>query len=187
MRLICLDGLSSWLHPYLSDKAQQAYASLSAEDAAQYENVKDAVFHRYNIKEETYRQRFRSRRKGTGETYQEQVSRLLDVAKKWLKECTTVDELLDDIIKEQLVDNLLSLQDLGQRTSQAKRPESGLTATYKLEDMNEEELDRENTEKDHIRTENTSIIGAKGWRGRKESYRKLRIPEKAGSERRKRT
>lgn len=47
------------LAPYLSGKAQQAYASLSAEDAAQYDSVKEAVFHRYDIKEETYRQRFR--------------------------------------------------------------------------------------------------------------------------------
>eukprot|EP00731_Ephydatia_muelleri_P005837 Em0003g85a len=34
------------LAPYLSGKAQQAYASLSAEEAAQYESVKEAVFHR---------------------------------------------------------------------------------------------------------------------------------------------
>ena len=43
------------LVPYFSGKAQQAYASLSAEDAAQYESVKEAVFHHLNIKEETYR------------------------------------------------------------------------------------------------------------------------------------
>ena len=34
------------LAPYFSGKAQQAYASLSAEEAAQYESVKEAVFHR---------------------------------------------------------------------------------------------------------------------------------------------
>ena len=94
------------LAPYLSGKAQQAYASLSAEEAAQYESVKEAVFHRYDIKEETYRQRFRSMRKGPGETYREQASKLNDMAKKWLKGCTTVDELLDVIVKEQLVDTL---------------------------------------------------------------------------------
>eukprot|EP00731_Ephydatia_muelleri_P000168 Em0001g168a len=94
------------LAPYLSGKAQQAYASLSAEDAAKYESVKMAVFHCYNIKEETYRQRFRSMRKGPGETYREQASRLQDVAKKWLKGCTTMEELLDTIVKEQLVDSL---------------------------------------------------------------------------------
>ena len=47
------------LAPYLSGKAQQVYASFSAEEAAQYDSVKEAVFHRYDIKEETYRQRFR--------------------------------------------------------------------------------------------------------------------------------
>ena len=42
------------LAPYLSGKAQQAYASLSTEEAAQYDSVKEAVFYRYDIKEETY-------------------------------------------------------------------------------------------------------------------------------------
>ena len=45
-------------------------------------------------------------RKGPGETYREQASRLQDVAKKWLKGCTTMEELLDAIVKEQLVDTL---------------------------------------------------------------------------------
>ena len=31
-------------------------------------------------------------RKGPGETYQEQASKLHDMARKWLKGCTTVDE-----------------------------------------------------------------------------------------------
>ena len=31
------------LAPYLSGKAQQAYASLSAEEAAQYDSMKEAV------------------------------------------------------------------------------------------------------------------------------------------------
>ena len=45
-------------------------------------------------------------RKGPGETYREQASKLYDMAKKWLKGCTTVDELLDAVVKEQLVDTL---------------------------------------------------------------------------------
>ena len=105
------------LAPYLSGKAQQAYVSLSAEEAAQYDSVKEAVFHRYDIKEETYMQRFRSMRKGPGETYREQASKLNDMAKKWLKGCTTVDELLDAVVKEQLVDTLphASPQGVGER------------------------------------------------------------------------
>ena len=42
-------------------------------------------------------------RKGPGETYREQARKLNDMAKKWLKGCTTV---LDVIVKEQLVDTL---------------------------------------------------------------------------------
>ena len=93
------------LAPYLSGKAQQAYASLSAEEAAQYDSVKEAAFHCYDIKE-TYRQRFRSMRKVPGDTYREQARKLHYMAKKWLKGCTTVDELLDAIVKEQLIDTL---------------------------------------------------------------------------------
>lgn len=58
------DEISSWL----SGKAQQAYVSLSSEEAAQYDSRKEAVLHRYNI-EETYQQRFSSMRKGPEENY----------------------------------------------------------------------------------------------------------------------
>ena len=48
------------LAPQLTGKAQQAYAALNADDAAKYEEVKSAILRRYDISEETYRQRFRT-------------------------------------------------------------------------------------------------------------------------------
>ena len=42
----------------LSGKAQQAYAAMERHKADDYEEVKKAILQRYNITEETYRQRF---------------------------------------------------------------------------------------------------------------------------------
>ena len=64
----------SWtlrLAPQLTGKAQQAYAALSATDATDYRKVKEAILRRYDISEETYRQRFRSERRKAEEAYGE--------------------------------------------------------------------------------------------------------------------
>jgi len=50
------------LAPQLVGKAQQAYAAMSADDAADYDKLKKAILRRYDINEESYRQRFRSHR-----------------------------------------------------------------------------------------------------------------------------
>ena len=46
------------LAPQLNEKAQQAYAALSSEDSKNFTKVKEAMFKRYDINEETYRRRF---------------------------------------------------------------------------------------------------------------------------------
>ena len=48
------------LAPQLTGKAQQAYAAMGAEDAGEYTALKEAILRRYDISEETYRQRFRA-------------------------------------------------------------------------------------------------------------------------------
>ena len=48
------------LAPNLVGKAQQAYAALSAVDASDYVKLKEAILQRYDITEESYRQRFRT-------------------------------------------------------------------------------------------------------------------------------
>ena len=78
------------LAPQLSGKAQQAYAAMERHKADDYEEVKKAILQRYNITEETYRQRFRSARRSEGETYQNLAFRLSDMAQKWTKECGTI-------------------------------------------------------------------------------------------------
>ena len=56
------------LAPQLTGRAQQAYAALDPSDAECYTTVKAAILRRYNINEETYRQRFRSFKYRAGKT-----------------------------------------------------------------------------------------------------------------------
>ena len=69
-------------------------------------SVKYAILRRYNINEETYRKRFRALKFLTGQTPTEITTRLADLAGKWLKDCTTVDEVKDAVVKEQLLTTL---------------------------------------------------------------------------------
>ena len=94
------------LAPQLTGKAQQAYAALSVDGSVDYDTLKEAILRRYNINEETYRRQFRSAQLKKGETPRDLFTRLQDLAKKWGRECKTVDELFDLIIKEQLLNCL---------------------------------------------------------------------------------
>ena len=93
------------LAPQLTGKAQQAYAALSSEDSKNFVKVKDseAIFKRCDINEETYRQRFRSAKVKEGESPSEVVTRLSDMAAKWLKEHDTRERVIDMIVKEQFL------------------------------------------------------------------------------------
>ena len=44
------------LPPYLTGKAQQAYAALSSEEAADYTNLKEEILHKYNINIDSFHQ-----------------------------------------------------------------------------------------------------------------------------------
>ena len=101
--------MSRWaykLAPQLTGKAQQAYAVLGSEDARSYALVKAVILRRYNINEETYRKRFRSLTLKPGETPVEMVTRLNDLATKWLKDNMSADEIRDAVVKEQLLTSL---------------------------------------------------------------------------------
>ena len=90
-RMMNVYGIQStrWAHklaPLLTVKAQQAYAAMDARD---YEKVKQAVLWRYDINEETYRQRFRGIKRKEGESYTEVTTRLNELARKWPEGCHT--------------------------------------------------------------------------------------------------
>ena len=119
------------LAPQLTDKAQQAYAALSADDANDYDALKTAILWRYNINEEKYRRQFHAVKLKKGETPQELVTRLTDLTKKWGKDCKTQEEHFALMVKEQLLNCLP--EDVSPRTEaqgqrQGRRTSRGLPA-----------------------------------------------------------
>ena len=94
------------LAPQLTGKAQQAYAAISAEDAAVNHNVKEAILRRYDISPETYRQRFRNTRRSDRETYTELAVRLQDLVRKWMADCSTIHAVLEKLVTEQLMNTM---------------------------------------------------------------------------------
>ena len=91
------------LGPQLTGKAQQAYAALSSEVSKDFTKVKEAIFKWYDINDETYRQRFRAAKEKEGESPTEIVTRLTDMAAKWLKKCKTRAKVIDMIVMEQFI------------------------------------------------------------------------------------
>ena len=65
--------------------------------------VKTAILRRYNINEETYRQRFRAVKPKEEESPQELMTRLQDLASWWTRETATHQELLDLLVREQFL------------------------------------------------------------------------------------
>ena len=95
------------LAPLLTGKAQSAYASMDKERAREYQPVKEAILKRYDINEETYRQRFRKTVKKEEESYAELGVRLTDMFNKWTgadKEIRTKQEIAEIIVMEQLTE-----------------------------------------------------------------------------------
>ena len=91
------------LAPQLTGKAQQAYAALPPDEAKNYDAVKTAILRRFNINEETYRQRFRTLKPKDEESPKELMTRLQDLASRWMRETSSHQELLDLLVWEQFL------------------------------------------------------------------------------------
>ena len=100
------DRWSFTLAPQLIGKAQQAYAAMDNSHIDDYVEVKAAILRRYAITEETYRQRFRTIRKSGNETYVELMVRLRDLANKWMRNCKSVEAVIEKLVVEQFMDGL---------------------------------------------------------------------------------
>ena len=70
------------LAPNLTGRAQQAFAALPSADAGDYDKLRAAILARYNVNQETYRQRFRSGKRRLEESHEELVIRLTDLYNK---------------------------------------------------------------------------------------------------------
>ena len=94
------------LAPLLTGKAQSAYAAMRAEDALDYRVLKEAILKRYEISEDSYRQKFRRAEKKAEESVSEMAVRLNDVFRRWTRSCATVEQLADLMVREQLLNTL---------------------------------------------------------------------------------
>ena len=65
--------------PQSTGKVQQVYAVMAAEDVGDYDQLKAAIFRRYNITEETYRVLFRSVTCAWEESYTEMATRVMEL------------------------------------------------------------------------------------------------------------
>ena len=84
-----------------------AYANMDHAQAGDYDQVKAAILRRYDINEETYRQRFRNTRKEREESYGELAVRLRDLFCKWAQPSkSTVEEVTELMVMEQLIGNM---------------------------------------------------------------------------------
>ncbi|XP_059405759.1 uncharacterized protein LOC132140794 [Carassius carassius] len=91
------------LQPVFTGKAQEAYASLSVEDANDYLTVKNAVLRAYELVPEAYRQKFRSWEKKDSQTHVEFVHDISVYFSRWCtaSDVKTLDDLKDLMLLEQ--------------------------------------------------------------------------------------
>uniref|UniRef100_A0A1X7U211 RNA-directed DNA polymerase n=1 Tax=Amphimedon queenslandica TaxID=400682 RepID=A0A1X7U211_AMPQE len=95
------------LVPLLTGKALAAYANMDSEAAKNYQSVKKAILRRFDINEETYRQRFRSTKKKEGQSYVEVGIQLMDLFRKWTASAKdSVAELTELVVLEQLLNTM---------------------------------------------------------------------------------
>ena len=73
------------LQAVLTGKAQVAYSSMSAEESASYDKVKQAILKAYELVPEAYRQKFRDLRKIQGQTYMDFAKQKERLFEEWCK------------------------------------------------------------------------------------------------------
>ena len=88
------------LAPQLTGRAQKAYMALATDEASDYSAIKQAILKRYDISEETHRRKFRERSRGKGESYTELATSLVDLANRWLEDCSSKSDVLEKIAIE---------------------------------------------------------------------------------------
>ena len=94
------------LAPQLTGKAQLAFAALSSTEARDYDAIKVAILARHDINEEAYRRRFRSATKRRDETYCELSIHLVDLRNKWMRSCSSMEDVAELICLEQFYETL---------------------------------------------------------------------------------
>lgn len=79
---------------------------MSTEDVLVYAEVKKVILHRYDIGEETYRQRFWTTRRKEGEPYIDLTTQMANLFRKWAAYCETMEALTEKLLIEQLLNTM---------------------------------------------------------------------------------
>ena len=90
----------------LTGRARDVYARLSSEEASNYNTLKNALLHRYDLTEEGFRLKFRGSRVQQGETYSQFLNRIISYVTRWIKLSgtpLTYDGLFDLLLREQII------------------------------------------------------------------------------------
>ena len=90
----------------LTGKVQQAFVALPATEVGDYNQFKAAILKRYDVNQETYRQRFCSAKRVTDESYSELAVCLTDLATKWTKDCRSVEDIRQQLVLGQFLNSL---------------------------------------------------------------------------------
>ena len=92
----------------LTGKARDVYARLDNVDMINYDKLKCALLHRYELTEEGFRLKFRNAQIEDGETYTQYLCRVHGYAHRWIKLSgikMTYDDLFDLLLREQLLNS----------------------------------------------------------------------------------
>ena len=123
--------------PQLTGKAQQTYAAMTAEDTGDYDQLKAAIFQRYNITEKMYRVCFWSVTRAREESYTEMLfgvrrsRQRLSKRQKWENNCKRAPGASEDpghlleVSREDLVELQRSDESLDQVWRQVQESPEG--------------------------------------------------------------
>ncbi|XP_041365121.1 uncharacterized protein LOC121380393 [Gigantopelta aegis] len=119
----------------LTGKARDVYVRLNSEDAMDYDKLKNALLHRYDLTQEGFRQKFRTAKVEVGETYTQFLSRMTGYVHRWIKMSginQDFEGLFDLLLREQLLNSAsteLTLY-LKERTPESADKMASLAETF---------------------------------------------------------
>ena len=77
--------------------------AMDDEDVGDYDTIRKEILKRYGVNEESYRRKFRARKWKADESYANLATDIMDLGKRWLADCKTVQDALEKIATEQLL------------------------------------------------------------------------------------
>ncbi|XP_073714444.1 uncharacterized protein [Misgurnus anguillicaudatus] len=93
---------ASYLKPFLTGEARSAFVAMDPVRAQDYDSVKAAILKKYEIRAETFRQRFRNLNTSVDESPQELYTRLKGLFCKWVNyDSSTKKDIMETLVLEQ--------------------------------------------------------------------------------------